>query len=117
MADQWFYTERGQQAGPVSELELRQLAAAGRLQESDLVWREGMPQWSPVTTVPGLLPEPAARAPAYEPRAEPRPRYAERDEYDRRDQPYRYRGGGEDDDEPGEGVPRRKRRQRGMSTG
>src|SRR5262245_34323265 len=80
MADQWFYTSDGQQVGPVSLLELRELASSGRLQPSDLVWKEGMFQWMPAGQTRGLfapaaaeeatppVPQPAAPAdPAGEP--------------------------------------------------
>src|SRR5947209_6494393 len=55
MAEDWFYAKDGQQAGPVSALQLRQLAAAGQLGSSDLVWKQGMPKWVPASEVKGLL--------------------------------------------------------------
>ena len=45
MAEQWYYAKGGQQLGPVNAEGLKQLAAAGQLQPSDLVWREGMAAW------------------------------------------------------------------------
>ena len=45
MAEQWYYAKGGQQHGPINAEGLKQLAATGRLQPSDLVWREGMPAW------------------------------------------------------------------------
>ena len=60
----WFYAANGQQAGPVSADALRQLAASGQLRATDMVWSEGMANWTPVGQVPGLLPaEVSARIP------------------------------------------------------
>jgi len=78
-----------------------------------MVWREGMPQWTLATAVPGLMPEAAPR----------RQRYAEPEEDDRRAPDRRGRDRRDDrdrqyDDEPEEGVRRRpRRRPEGMSTG
>ncbi len=55
MAEEWFYTREGQQAGPVSAMQLRQLGAAGKLQAGDMVWKQGMPEWLPASQVKGLL--------------------------------------------------------------
>jgi hypothetical protein len=62
MADVWFYAHNGQQAGPVSAEELEELAQDGRLLRTDLVWKEGLPQWVQAKTVTGLFP-PAAESP------------------------------------------------------
>jgi hypothetical protein len=61
---QWFYTRGGQQAGPVSLDQLRQMAASGQITPADLVWREGMANWQPMGSVPELGGAPAAPAPA-----------------------------------------------------
>ena len=42
---EWFYAQGGDRFGPVSGDYLKQLAVAGRLQPSDLVWCEGEPDW------------------------------------------------------------------------
>jgi hypothetical protein len=55
MAEQWYYTENGQQQGPVSEEQLKELASSGRLKPSEMVWKQGMAQWTKVGQVPGLL--------------------------------------------------------------
>jgi hypothetical protein len=60
MTDQWYYTSDGQQKGPVGIAELKHLAASGQLRPTDLVWKEGMPQWTPANYARGLFPEPAA---------------------------------------------------------
>ena len=45
MAEQWYYSKQGQRTGPVSEEQLKQLASSGQVQPTDLVWKQGMPQW------------------------------------------------------------------------
>jgi uncharacterized RDD family membrane protein YckC len=47
----WFYAENGQQKGPVSDSDLAALAENGTLKGDMLLWREGMPDWQPVTHV------------------------------------------------------------------
>lgn len=54
---QWFYANNGQKFGPVDAAMLLHLAEAGKLQPADMVWREGMPDWSPASRVKGLFPE------------------------------------------------------------
>jgi len=54
---QWFYLKNGQQAGPVSVVELQALLAAGTLDPAvDLVWCKGMPEWLPADQIPQLSP-------------------------------------------------------------
>ncbi len=47
----WYYEKNGQQNGPVSEDELKELVQAGELRESNLVWKQGMEDWKPYTEV------------------------------------------------------------------
>jgi hypothetical protein len=57
MASEWFYTQNGQQApAPVSAAELKRLATAGQLLPTDLVWREGMANWVPASSIKDLFP-------------------------------------------------------------
>ena len=56
MADQWHYSVNGEKKGPISSGELKQLASAGKLSRSDLIWKEGMANWVPAGKVKGLLP-------------------------------------------------------------
>ena len=51
---QWYYTQNGQQAGPVDEAQLSAMVAAGQLAASDMVWKDGMAAWLPVSAVPEL---------------------------------------------------------------
>jgi hypothetical protein len=57
MSTEWFYTKDGEQLGPVSSKQLSQLAASGELQPTDLVWKEGAPDWKPASIVKGLFAE------------------------------------------------------------
>lgn len=69
---EWYYARDNQQTGPVSAVELKQLAAAGDLSPDDLVWREGMAEWAPARNVRGLFeaaPAPVAEQPAETPSA------------------------------------------------
>ncbi|HSJ02237.1 MAG: GYF domain-containing protein [Verrucomicrobium sp.] len=52
----WFYSENGQQRGPVSEMEFTEMARRGALSPGTLVWREGLPDWQPLSQVrPDLI--------------------------------------------------------------
>jgi hypothetical protein len=62
---EWHYTQNGQPAGaPISTAELKQLAATGKLKPTDMVWRDGMPNWVQAGTLPEIFAAPAAPAPA-----------------------------------------------------
>ncbi len=56
MAEQWYVGRNGQKAGPYSTEQLKQMAAAGQLVTSDLLWKQGLESWVPCTEVKGLLP-------------------------------------------------------------
>jgi uncharacterized RDD family membrane protein YckC len=72
--DQWFYGQQGTQRGPVDFQALRAMATSGQLQPADLVWREGMTDWSPASSIEGLF---AAIAPTgYAPTTYAPPGYA-----------------------------------------
>ncbi len=45
----WFYESGGQQQGPVSDGDLDQLIAQGKVTPATLVWREGMANWQPLS--------------------------------------------------------------------
>lgn len=55
MSKQWHYSRNGEKHGPVSDAELRQLAANGSLQPYDLVWREDMKEWRDASSIKGLF--------------------------------------------------------------
>lgn len=62
MAD-WFYSQNGQQQGPVSLETLRQMAGAGQLRPTDMVWSAGMAVWQPAGPTAGLFPAGATPPP------------------------------------------------------
>ena len=55
IADQWYYAQQGQQKGPLSEEQLRQLATSGQIQPTDLAWKQGMASWMPASQIQGLI--------------------------------------------------------------
>lgn len=54
MAQDWYVIAGGQQVGPISAQQMRDMAASGQLQPTDTVWKEGMPNWVPAKSVKGL---------------------------------------------------------------
>lgn len=52
---QWYYTKVGLQQGPVPEAELLQKIRRGEIGGSNLVWHEGMAEWTPLAQMPELL--------------------------------------------------------------
>ncbi|HWE92520.1 MAG TPA: GYF domain-containing protein [Tepidisphaeraceae bacterium] len=51
----WYFSQGGAQQGPVPLAQLQQMAAAGQLRPTDLVWQAAMPQWTPAGNVPALF--------------------------------------------------------------
>lgn len=51
---QYYYAVNGQQAGPVAFENLKALFAARTINANTLVWKQGMPNWSSLNTVPEL---------------------------------------------------------------
>ncbi|MFZ4764132.1 MAG: GYF domain-containing protein [Roseimicrobium sp.] len=51
----YYVGSNGQQTGPYSVEQLTEMATAGQLRETDLVWREGMAGWEPARTVEGVF--------------------------------------------------------------
>jgi hypothetical protein len=64
MADEWFYTQNGQQCGPVDFPQLQGLAASGSIHPSDLIWKQGMPNWAAASTIAGIFQAPPSPPPA-----------------------------------------------------
>jgi hypothetical protein len=48
---EWYYSNNGQQAGPVSEEQLAELFRNGTVKPSVLVWNETMTEWTPIGKV------------------------------------------------------------------
>ena len=63
---EWYLARDGQQFGPLSDVELRKLVEMGQLKSSDLLWREGFPEWRSARL---LLPEAGAGKPVLTPLA------------------------------------------------
>lgn len=60
----WYYSKNGQQLGPVAQQQLEQMVAQGVVTAADLVWQEGMAEWSPAGQVfPGARAGQPAGAP------------------------------------------------------
>jgi hypothetical protein len=68
---QWFIARDGKQTGPISDMEIKAIAAHGYFKATDLVWRAGFAEWHPALSIfapavapPPLAPRPAPPAPA-----------------------------------------------------
>jgi hypothetical protein len=55
MADDWFYTRKGERFGPVPLAKVKSLADEGWLAPEDLVWGPGMAEWRPAASVKGIF--------------------------------------------------------------
>ncbi len=62
----WYYASGGQQQGPVDDAQFEALIQAGQIKPADLVWKEGMANWQPLSTV-----RPGTGAPPLTPGAPP----------------------------------------------
>jgi len=61
---QWYLARDSQQYGPLTEAELARFIELGHLQPTDLLWREGFPDWRPAMVVfPQRRPAPTRPAP------------------------------------------------------
>lgn len=117
MSQDWYYSVEGSQQGPVTAAELKKLATDGKLKPDDLVWKDGMAEWKPASTIKGLfgaggsspgvaaakVDEPVAKA---DPERDDRPSRRGRDEDDE-DRPRRR---SRDEDDEDEDRPRNRRR-------
>ncbi|MCA9124129.1 MAG: DUF4339 domain-containing protein [Planctomycetaceae bacterium] len=56
-AADWYYTHKGTQIDtPVAFSQLQFLVSTGQLTHEDNVWTDGMPNWTPASTIPDLFP-------------------------------------------------------------
>jgi competence protein ComGC len=55
VAADWFYEVDGEERGPVDFDELRRLCRADKVHPDDLVWSDGLDDWTPARKVEGLL--------------------------------------------------------------
>lgn len=51
MERQWYYIDKGQQKGPISQDQLLALLQQGILQRTTPIWTDGMPDWQPASNV------------------------------------------------------------------
>lgn len=72
MAEEWYVGSNGQQSGPFTLQQLRQMAASGQVLKTDLIWKQGLANWVACSTVKGLFPSAADFSPTL-PRPAPRP--------------------------------------------
>ncbi|WP_417376755.1 DUF4339 domain-containing protein [Gimesia maris] len=55
MTTEWYFSNNGDQLGPVPADQMQALVLSGEISSTTLVWREGMAQWEPAEKVDGLL--------------------------------------------------------------
>src|SRR5436190_7368165 len=55
VSQEWYYSVGGDRQGPVTAAELKKLAEAGTLKATDLVWKDGMPDWVQAKSIKGLF--------------------------------------------------------------
>src|SRR4051794_22536729 len=60
----WYYAAQGQQQGPVSEDELRDLIGRGSVTTETLLWSDGMAGWEKAGRIPGLMSDVPSISPA-----------------------------------------------------
>ena len=53
---QWYYRRHGRSHGPFSPKQFKQLATSGRIQPTDEIRKDDMPNWVPGTKIEGLFP-------------------------------------------------------------
>lgn len=56
MTHQWYVNRSGSQKGPFTSSQLKDLARNKKIFPDDMVWMEGMAEWSPASRVKGLFP-------------------------------------------------------------
>jgi len=52
----WWYARGDKQFGPCSAIELKAIAKSGEIVSTDLVWKEGLSEWKPASSIKGLIP-------------------------------------------------------------
>ncbi|MBS3821938.1 MAG: DUF4339 domain-containing protein, partial [Phycisphaerae bacterium] len=70
---EWHCYVDGQQYGPISEDELREWMASGRVKPTDMVWTEGMADWQPAGGIDREQLTAEYPAASGQPQAEPEP--------------------------------------------
>jgi len=59
----WHFNIGGELNGPVSIVDLRAMIHSGKLHTTDFVWKDGMPEWVPISQIPELQPPPQSAPP------------------------------------------------------
>lgn len=57
MAQQWYWAQGKQINGPIEAAGLKDLAQSGQLKSTDMIWREGLPNWLRASQAKGLFPD------------------------------------------------------------
>jgi hypothetical protein len=73
VAQEWYYAKDGEKLGPITAAQLKALASSSELAPSDLIWREGMPEWTPASKAKGLFPQQGEPPPLPSEKAGPPP--------------------------------------------
>lgn len=60
----WHFLKEENRVGPVSDDTIRRFIAGGEIDPNDLVWRPGMPEWTPAGQIEGLFLPPPLPSPA-----------------------------------------------------
>jgi GYF domain 2 len=58
---EWYLAREGQQYGPLTNVEMQKLIELGHLRPTDLIWRQGFPDWRPAPVVFPVRPAPQAQ--------------------------------------------------------
>ena len=64
---EWYYAKADQQFGPVTTQDLQAMVADGRVQAADLIWTEGLADWTPAGRVQAVFAKNAAQISAASP--------------------------------------------------
>lgn len=67
MSTQWYLYKDQQQTGPMTWEQLLEKGKAGAVGPADMIWTEGMPNWTRADQVKGLIPAVPPPNPAYSP--------------------------------------------------
>lgn len=76
MSTRWYYAKAGttDRQGPVTVEQIQEKLRTGELTPADIIWRQGLPQWAPISAMPELSAGPPMPArPSAAPRLPPMP--------------------------------------------
>jgi hypothetical protein len=54
----WYYELNGNPTGPITFAAMQQMVASGEIPAQNRVWKEGMDDWAPAETIPGIATAP-----------------------------------------------------------